>query len=207
MYDQNNYLQISGIQHFIFCKRQWGLIHIDNVWDSNKETILGDIFHDNVDNKTFESRKDLLILRQVKLTSKKYGVNGIADVVEAVKDNSGINLLNKPGLWRLYPIEYKVGKSKIDNSDRGQLCLQALCLEEMYDIEIPVAYIYYGRQKRREEVLLDNDLREFVVKQLEEMHYLYENNILPLGTNNNCYKCSLKEHCHDKITKLDAKNM
>ena len=29
-YAQDDLLPLSGIQHFLFCRRQWALIHVDN---------------------------------------------------------------------------------------------------------------------------------------------------------------------------------
>lgn len=44
-YDEDQFLALSGIQHFVFCKRQWGLIHIEQAWQENALTVLGDQMH------------------------------------------------------------------------------------------------------------------------------------------------------------------
>lgn len=31
-YDEEDYLQLSGLQHFAYCRRQWALIHLEQQW-------------------------------------------------------------------------------------------------------------------------------------------------------------------------------
>ena len=45
MYQKSDYLQLSGIQHFRFCRRQWALIHVENQWAENSRTVDGQILH------------------------------------------------------------------------------------------------------------------------------------------------------------------
>lgn len=45
MYTEEEYLMISGMQHFAFCRRQWALIHIDCVWQENRLTAEGELLH------------------------------------------------------------------------------------------------------------------------------------------------------------------
>lgn len=49
MTQEDDYLQIAGIQHFAFCRRQWALIHIEQAWADNFFTIDGTIKHEKVD--------------------------------------------------------------------------------------------------------------------------------------------------------------
>ena len=82
MYSEDEYLMLSGIQHFLFCKRQWALIHIEGDWTENSFTAEGQIIHQKVD-KPFikEKRKDLIISRAVPVSSKKLGLSGRLDVI------------------------------------------------------------------------------------------------------------------------------
>ena len=34
-YTEEEILMLSGIQHFVFCRRQWALIHLENQWQEN----------------------------------------------------------------------------------------------------------------------------------------------------------------------------
>ena len=45
-YNEDEYLQLSGIQHFRFCRRQWALIHIENLWAENVRTVDGELMHE-----------------------------------------------------------------------------------------------------------------------------------------------------------------
>lgn len=40
-------IQISGIQHYVYCKRQWGLLYIENLWSDNYLTLDGDKIHEH----------------------------------------------------------------------------------------------------------------------------------------------------------------
>ena len=123
------FLMISGIQHFIFCRRQWALIHVEQLWNDNLRTIEGEIIHEKCHDESFvETRKDLLTCRGMRIFSKKLNVSGQTDVVEFRKSKNGVNLFGHEGLWQPCPIEYKRGKPKEDLSDILQLCTQVICL-------------------------------------------------------------------------------
>lgn len=47
-YAEEDYLMISGIQHFEFCKRQWALIHVEQQWEENVHTVVGKLMHKKV---------------------------------------------------------------------------------------------------------------------------------------------------------------
>ena len=198
MNHEDEYLQLSGIQHFAFCKRQWGLIHIEQQWNENILTFYGREMHERVDNPTVvEKRGNLLTSRSVPIISQTLRLYGIADVIEFIQDDNGeVELANYPGLWRAYPVEYKLGKPKPTNIDKVQLCAQAICLEEMFNTTINLAYIYYGRPRRRYEVALDSALREDTYALAFAMHEQYRTGITPAAEiSKACKSCSLAELC------------
>ena len=45
-YAEEDFLQLSGIQHFAFCRRQWALIYIENQWAENVRTAEGHLLHE-----------------------------------------------------------------------------------------------------------------------------------------------------------------
>ncbi len=45
MYEEDDYLMLSGLQHFAYCRRQWALIHIEQQWAENERTVDGQLFH------------------------------------------------------------------------------------------------------------------------------------------------------------------
>ena len=120
-YCEDEFLQLSGIQHFCFCRRQWALIHIENQWQENVRTIEGNIIHERCHDDGFiEKRGNLLITRSLSIFSRRLGVSGQCDVVEFSKTENGCTLYGREGLWHPYPIEYKRGKSKLIDADRLQ---------------------------------------------------------------------------------------
>lgn len=138
IYPEEDFLQLSGLQHFKFCRRQWALIYIENQWAENFRTTDGAILHENAHNGGFtESRGDLLVTRDMRIFSRTVGVSGACDVLEFHRGKTGIPLKGREGLWQPYPVEYKRGQPKENTADALQLCGQAMCLEEMLCCEIP----------------------------------------------------------------------
>ena len=129
---EEDFLQLSGLQHFCFCRRQWALIHIENQWAENFRTVDGSLMHTHVHDQAFrESRGDRLIVRGLAVHSSELGISGQCDVVEFHQNPEGVPFQGKEGLWLPYPVEYKRGRPKENNADELQLCAQAMCLEEM----------------------------------------------------------------------------
>lgn len=153
--EENSYLMLSGIQHFQFCKRQWALIHIEQQWEENVRTIEGKFLHQKADEPFIkEKRGNKLTVRAMPIKSNELRITGVCDVVEFIKDNSGIEINGAEGKYIVHPIEYKRGKHKINDSDVLQLTAQAICLEEMLLCEIKTGFIFYNEIKHRIEVPL-----------------------------------------------------
>ena len=203
IYSEEDFLQLSGLQHFKFCRRQWALIHIETQWAENYRTTDGAILHENAHNSAFsESRGDLLITRDMRVFSPTLGVSGACDVLEFHRGEVGISLANREGLWQPFPVEYKRGKPKEDTEDTLQLCGQAMCLEEMLCCDIPTGALYYGETRRRTEVIFTPELRQEVKSLLAEMHALYKWGRTPkVKPTKGCNACSLKERCLPKLMK------
>ena len=200
--DDDNYLLISGIQHFAFCRRQWALIHIESQWVENMLTVLGDLMHNRAHNQSLtEKRGNVIITRDMPIFSRTLRVRGKCDVVEFRHDDSGVSIFGQEGLWLPCPVEYKRGKSKSHDADRLQLCAQAICLEEMLLCpKIETAYLYYGETKRRENVRLDDELRDSVHAMFIEMHDYYDRRYTPrVKRSKACTSCSLKNVCLPRL--------
>ena len=195
-------LLISGIQHFAFCRRRWALIYIEQQWTDNQHTVLGQLLHTRVHDKTLtEKRGSLIVARDMPVFSRTLGIQGACDVVEFRSDNNGVALFGREGLWLPCPVEYKKGGSKSCDADKYQLCAQAMCLEEMLAcLQIETAYIYHGETKRRELVELNSELREAVRAIITEMRDYYERRHTPrVKPKKACTSCSLKDICLPKI--------
>lgn len=200
-YAEDDYLQLSGIQHFCFCRRQWALIHIEQQWAENLRTVEGNIMHERAhDGELTEKRGDVLITRALPVFSRSLGVNGICDVVEFHQTPNGVSLTGWDGLYQPVPVEYKKGKPKEHQADELQICAQAMCLEEMLLCGIPFGYLYYGEPRRRTKVDFTPELRETVQKMAEEMHRYYARGHTPKSKpGKHCKACSLADLCLPKL--------
>lgn len=190
-------LMISSIQHFVFCRRQWGLIHLEQQWQENFLTTDGSIFHEKAhQGLSFEKRKDCIISRGMPVSSQSLGISGVCDIVEFQKNPEGISLIGRTGLYSVSPVEYKRGKPKVSPADRYQLVAQALCLEEMLCCNISLGYLYYGETRHRVAVEIDEDIRKQVASIIQEMHVHYNRGHTPqVKKSRNCASCSLKDLC------------
>jgi CRISPR-associated exonuclease Cas4 len=206
MYDDDEFLMLSGIQHFSFCRRQWGLIHLADEWQENVLTMDGDILHERAhDDSIREHRGDVIVCRGLTVHSSELGIIGQCDVVEFHRSEQGHPLIGEDGLWTETPVEYKRGHSKDIDADRLQLTAQAMCLEEMFASSVPYGFLYYGETRTREKVELGNDLREMVWRDFAEMHELYRRRWIPKAKpNKGCKSCSLNEICLPKTRDVSA---
>ncbi len=188
---------LSGIQHFNFCRRQWALIHIEQQWEDNVRTIEGDHLHRKADEPLIrEKRGDKLIVRALLVQSRSLGITGICDVVEFIRDPQGVPLRGEEGLYLPFPVEYKRGKPKRNDSDHSQLVAQVMCLEEMLVCEIHRAYFYYDEIKHRVEVVITEADRERVRSSIQEMRHYFERNHTPKAkAGPHCQSCSLINIC------------
>ncbi|MCP4682287.1 MAG: CRISPR-associated protein Cas4 [Desulfobacterales bacterium] len=192
-YTEDEYLSLSALQHILFCKRQCALIHIEQLWVENRFTAEGRIMHERVDRGDQVNRDQVRIEYTLPLKSRVLGITGKADVVE-------FHL--KEGLkkfWVPYPVEYKRGKPKKNLSDKVQLCAQALCLEEMLNVKVETGALFYGKTRRRLEVVFDENLRDFTMKTSEELHGMISSGITPPPHyEKKCDTCSFLNLCLPK---------
>lgn len=195
--EENSYLMLSGIQHFQFCKRQWALIHIEQLWEENVRTIEGKFLHQKADQPFIkEKRGNKFTVRAMPIKSNELRITGVCDVVEFIKDNNGIEVNGVEGKYIVQPIEYKRGKPKINDSDVLQLTAQAICLEEMLLCEIKTGFIFYNEIKHRIEVPLTAYEKNNVRSIVKEMYDYYRRKYTPkVKTGSFCKNCSLQNLC------------
>ena len=201
VYEEEDYLLLSGIQHYAFCSRQWALIHIEAQWNENYLTAGGRILHKKAhDGEATEKRGDVIIFRGLEVRSAQHGISGQCDIVEFHESASGISLNNYDGLWLPYPVEYKRGKTKLDDCDRLQLCAQAVCLEEMLCVKIESGALFYGETRRREKVVFTRELRTKLADSTSAMHALFKLQYTPKAVKKKCCQsCSIKDLCLPKL--------
>jgi CRISPR-associated exonuclease Cas4 len=218
MYTEFNYIQLSALQHYIFCPRQCALAYIELNWEENHLTAQGHLMHESVHSAGKEKRRDRIQSRGMYISSKKYGLSGQCDLVEfyrvedvavslvETKDVASLpstlkftKLPNRAGWWIPFPVEYKRGKPKKDNCDTVQLCAQALCLEEMLNCRIDAGAIYYGTQHHRMDVDFDTDLRHETEEVIHAVHDLFVHKTTPKPNYTaKCRNCSLLDRCRPK---------
>jgi CRISPR-associated exonuclease Cas4 len=188
MYSQDDLLMISALQHLLFCPRQCALIHLEQIWTENRLTAEGRLMHEHVHEAGSDSRGTVRIEYDMPLRSLRLGLSGKADVVEMRRQADRT--------WQPFPVEYKHGKPKKDNSDAVQLCAQALCLEEMLGCHVPAGALYYGVKKRRTELVFDQRLRQITEEAAAQLHTLLSGTITPAPEySKRCESCSLIDIC------------
>ena len=207
MNDDSDFLMLSGLKHFRFCRRRWALVHIEQQWDENALTLEGHYLHELVHDENFtEKRGSVLLSRGMPVRSEALRITGACDMVELTEAEGGVPIQGRNGRWLIYPVEYKRGRPDPTGADEWQLCAQALCLEEMFVTSIPEGAIYYGELRRRQRVELTPGLRGEVRDAIAEMHNLFERGYTPRAIPKKaCGGCSLREICQpDLLTASSA---
>ena len=205
MYDDDQMLMLSGIQHYMFCPRQWALIHLEQQWNENRLTAEGQLLHQNVDNPAYRQKNgDVITMRAVHIASHTLGLYGITDAIELLPSDNSIDAITHsryPGYWKPYPIEYKRGHRKPDERDEVQLAAQVICLEEMYGIHIPEAALFYHETRHREVIRMDEHLRQLTYELSEAMHSTFDSGCTPKAEERKaCRSCSLVDICMPELT-------
>ncbi len=177
----------------LYCPRQYALIHLEQVWAENRFTAEGRVLHEKAHDGPGETRPGVRITRGLPVSSEEWGLSGVCDVVEFHG--------RKPNYDRILPIEYKRGKPKAHRADEVQLCAQAICLESMTGLEVKLGYLFYGKTRRRKEVLFDTGLRTLVHDCILEIQGIQKSKTTPVPCYElrKCGACSLQELCQPRI--------
>lgn len=203
-------LQLSGIQHFVYCPRQWALIYLEQQWEENHLTAEGRLLHENVDNPLIRETNgsSVITLRGIKLESQRLGFVGIADAIEIRPQVDApvkkADIL-KSKKYNMVPIEYKHGKRKVSDCDRVQVAAQSMTLEEMLGIEITQGAVFYWSERHREYFDIDGSLRAKVEEASARMHKMFKEKSTPtVIKNKGCLRCSIYELCIPELTSKSA---
>jgi len=199
MYTEDDFIMISALQHYVYCPRQCGLIHVDDVWHENVYTVRGDILHEKVDTDTYETRGTIKTVRGLRIHSFVHGIVGRCDVVEFREVKNGEEVM---------PVEFKAGEPKDDSSDKVQLCAQVFCLEEMLDTKIKQGAFFYGKIRRRNTIEIDDELRKETERIISAVREIVSSKTIPVVEYNaKCHNCSLMDICQPKaLNKRKLKN-
>jgi CRISPR-associated exonuclease Cas4 len=206
MFSEDDLLPLSALQHLLFCERQCALIHVEQLWAENRLTLEGRHLHQKAHDGPDETRDGVRIVRGLRLRSLRLGLSGQADVVEFHADGGAVDGPSTsppsaeppasvpPG--RPFPVEYKRGRPKPNETDIVQLVAQAMCLEEMLRRPIPAGAIFYGRTRRRMPVEFTPELRAKVEQTAARLHELIDAGVTPKAVREpKCETCSLLHLC------------
>lgn len=201
MYQEDDLLPISALQHLLFCERRAALVHLEGLWNENLFTAEGRILHDRAHELGTDVRSDVRTARGLRLRSLALGLSGTADVVEfyrvtGAEGVAGVPIEDVQGLWRPVPVEYKRGRLRREEGYEIQLCAQALCLEEMLGTTVARGAVFYGKTRRRLEIEFDEKLRKATNEAAVRLHKLIESKVTPTAPYKpKCERCSLLEVC------------
>ncbi len=194
-------IPLSALQHWRYCPRQCGLIHLEQMFDENIYTLRGQALHAKVDQPGVETAKGVRVERALPLWHDALGLLGKSDVVEFLA--GGVP----------YPVEYKHGSRNkavdIAACDDLQLAAQALCLQAMTGKAVSEGAIYYATSKRRRVVEITDELRADVAQTTDAIRQMLISGELPPPlcaeqATKRCKACSLLERCQPQATHADV---
>ena len=193
MYTEDDLIQISALQHALFCERQYALIHLEQQWEENRFTAEGKVLHERVDAEHHESRRLFKQEYGMPVRSLRWGLVGKCDLVEIwyTKDRN---------IEKVSPVEFKRGRKKADDIDRVQLCAQVICLEEMFNISIQSGQFYYLQEHRRTVDHIDKQLREKTAALIERIMSIIAEGKTEAAKyqKRKCDNCSMVDLCMPK---------
>jgi CRISPR-associated exonuclease Cas4 len=177
-------IPLSALQHWAYCPRQCGLIHLEQAFEDNIHTARGQAVHHLVDEPGYEMKSGVKVERALPLWSDRLNLIGKADLVEFHPDGT------------VFPVEFKHGRKRTKVHDDIQLAAQAMCLEDMLNRAVPMGAIYHASSRRRREVDITPELRRLVVETANAIRAMLTTGKLPPPANDaRCRECSLKDIC------------
>ncbi len=177
-------IALSALQHWVYCPRQCGLIHLEQAFEDNIHTARGQAVHRLVDTPGYEIKSGVRVERALPVWSDRYNLIGKADLVEFHPDGT------------VYPVEFKHGAKRQKLHDDIQLAAQAMCLEEMLNRSVSRGAIFHASSHRRREVPITPELRDLVIETADSIRGMLSSGKLPPPVNDaRCDACSLRDIC------------
>lgn len=180
----DDWVLLSEIEHWIYCPRQWAIIHHEQHFIDNDDTTRGHLEHQRVDEVGHESRHGVQVYWAVTVASDVHRLRGRCDRIVVEGD-------------QFVPVEHKSGR-RSHNAAVIQLVGQAMCLEEMLDIPIALGRLYLAASNAFEDIDVGSEgLRAAVQAAAVEIRTArYEQKRLPRPADDSrCPACSLNELC------------
>jgi len=187
-------LPLSLLNDYLYCPRRAALKAIEGWWGENEHTVLGTLAHEHADLPGYEVARGVTLLRALPVWSERLGLSGKCDIVERHQNGS------------LVPVEYKKGRRRTFENDDAQLCAQALCLEEMFDVAVQRGAVFHAQSKRCREVEFDAALRNLTEQAIADLHLLVDSSTVPPAIRKPaCEECSLFEVCLPQATCAESR--
>jgi CRISPR-associated exonuclease Cas4 len=189
--DDADLIPISALQHFLYCPRQCALIHLEQQWAESRHTAEGRLLHGRTDQPQAERRKGVRTVTAMPLLHLELGITGVADVVEFHQVEDG---------EQAFPVEYKRGRPKAHRADEVQLCAQGLCLEVMLGQPVASGALFYGKTRRRRDVVFDDTLRALTHRIVADTRAMMLVGATPTAVYDprRCDACSLIDLCQPR---------
>jgi CRISPR-associated exonuclease Cas4 len=176
-------IMISALNHYLFCPRRCGLVHVEQVWSENLFTMRGNDVHENVDTISAHELSGVRYERALPIWSRRLNLVGKADLVEFHGETP-------------YPVEYKSGRHKEFENDYLQLLAQAVCLEEIFKVKVEMGALYWHGSRERKEIVFTEAMQRHLEEVATAVHEMIVKNHVPPPVNDKrCTECSLKESC------------
>lgn len=190
--DDADLIPISALQHYLYCPRQCALIHIEQQWAESRHTAEGRLLHERTDRPQTERRKGVRTVTAMPLLHLELGITGVADVVEFHQNDAG---------EQSFPVEYKRGRPKAHRADEVQLCAQGLCLEAMLGEAVEAGALFYGKIRRRKDVVFDEELRTLTRRTIANARTMIHSGATPTASYDakRCDACSLIDLCQPRL--------
>ncbi|CAM3496974.1 CRISPR-associated protein Cas4 [Paracidovorax anthurii] len=191
--DDENFIPLSALQHYLYCPRQCALIHVEQQWAESRHTAEGRLLHERADQPRADRRRGVRTVTAMPLAHPALRIAGIADAVEFHATPGGEE--------RALPVEYKRGRPKAHRADEVQLCAQALCLEAMLDQPVADGALFYGATRRRQDVAFDGELRRLTLETIEATRAMLASGTTPTAAYQprRCDACSLIDLCQPRL--------
>lgn len=214
MTNSEHSINIRTIQHFMYCKRRWGLLEINRDWSENAFVVKANILHENVHDGTHSfSDKNKTVRSSVSVYNDKeeYDLYGLADCVEFIKDKNGVEINGLNGLYSVKVIEYKPttpAVGEFNETDAIQVFAQKLCADFVWGCNCE-CFIYYSDKRKRVRLPFDTEFEKYdktLRALLSEMRgYISENSIPERIKGQKCSGCSVKDICFPKSNEYSVR--
>lgn len=175
---------ISALEHYAYRPRQVTLIHAEAYFQSNIDTVRGDLAHAAVDRiGPGNDRGGQKVWRSLPVWSDTLGVHGVCDIVQFTAQGP-------------QPVEHKSGRHHPGGPADLQVAAQVLCLREMFHADVPYGVVFSGRDRRRHQIDVDDELANRVAQTADAVRALLESCTLPeRAPESRCRRCSLRPGC------------